>query len=120
MDHSAEETREAAQAWFDNLVPGLKKKDFDLAMNGLEVTADRRRVEKRPSEKDEIGAEGERLQDVGAAAEAAVDEDLLRRWGIEEAGERFSHLAGTVLFDILIDHGDRTFDQDVGAEDLHR
>lgn len=28
---------------FDNLVPGLKKRDFDLAMNGLEVTPDRRR-----------------------------------------------------------------------------
>lgn len=28
---------------FDNLVPGLKKRDFDIAMNGLEVTPDRRR-----------------------------------------------------------------------------
>ena len=34
---------EFTQYPFDNLVPGLKKKDFDLAMNGLEVTADRRR-----------------------------------------------------------------------------
>lgn len=34
---------EFTQYPFDNLVPGLRKKDFDLAMNGLEVTADRRR-----------------------------------------------------------------------------
>lgn len=34
---------EFTQYPFDNLIPGLKKKDFDLAMNGLEVTADRRR-----------------------------------------------------------------------------
>jgi len=34
---------EFTQYPFDNLVPGLKKRDFDLAMNGLEVTPDRRR-----------------------------------------------------------------------------
>jgi polar amino acid transport system substrate-binding protein len=31
------------QCLFDNLVPGLERGDFDFAMNGLEVTADRKR-----------------------------------------------------------------------------